>query len=209
MRRELRWLLLAGGCLLAGAFGAQAYATRAAPAYRHAVIWLTRGLPWSVRDIEVSPDPPHPGIFLRLHGEVRPVMPGAGTAATASAADSRVAHLVTRVQVGAAVEAPLIFWMMLLAWPAATARRRAALLLTGIPIYGCLELLTTVSQLLSGFSAGAAALAGHSEANTPLESWSRFLESGGRDVLAVGAALITAALSAALSDAVGAAARGR
>jgi hypothetical protein len=101
------------------------------------------------------------------------------------------ATLIGRVQAGAAIEGPLIFWTLLLAWPA-QARRRSALLLIGVPVFLGLEAATTVCQLLNGFAEASAIIAG-SGSMTGWERWSRFIESGGRDVLAVCAALLTVA----------------
>jgi hypothetical protein len=133
-----------------------------------------------------------PGVFVRVHGEVRAVANAAQPAAT----------LIGRVHAGAAIEGPLIFWTLLLAWPA-SARRRGALLLIGVPVFLGLEAATTVCQLLNGFAEASAIIAG-SGAITGWERWSRFLESGGRDVLAVFAALLTVASARRLVPAVAA-----
>jgi hypothetical protein len=182
MRLERRWLLAASVALLVGAFGAQTYAQLAAPYYRAAAIWVARGRPWTITRVDVSQDAARPGVFVRLHGEVRTVANAARPAA----------RLTGRVQAGAAIEGPLIFWTILLAWPA-EARRRGALLLVGVPIFLGLEAATTVCQLLNGFAEASAVLAGDPDPLTIWERWSRFIESGGRDVLAVCAALLTVA----------------
>ena len=168
--------------LLVGALGAQTYAQLAAPYYRTAAIWVARGRPWTITRVDVAQDPAHPGVFVYLHGDVR----------TATNAARPAATLIGRVQAGAAIEGPLIFWTILLAWPA-EARRRGALLLMGVPVFLGLEAATTVCQLLNGFAEASAVLAGDPDPLTMWERWSRFIESGGRDVLAVCAALLTVA----------------
>jgi hypothetical protein len=181
MRLERRCLIAAMAALLVGALGAEIYARLAAPYYRTAATWVARGRPWTITQVDVAPDAPRPGVFVRMHGEVRAVANAAQPAAT----------LIGRVQAGAAIEGPLIFWTLLLAWPA-RARRRGALLLIGVPVFLGLEVATTVCQLLNGFSEASAIIAG-SGSMTGWERWSRFIESGGRDALAVCAALLTVA----------------
>jgi hypothetical protein len=181
MQLERRWLIAAMAALLVGALGAEIYARLAAPYYRTAATWVAQGRPWTITQVDVAPDAPRPGVFVRMHGEVRAVANAAQPAAT----------LIGRVQAGAAIEGPLIFWTLLLAWPA-RARRRGALLLIGVPIFLGLEAATTVCQLLNGFAEASAIIAG-SGSMTGWERWSRFVESGGRDVLAVCAALLTVA----------------
>jgi hypothetical protein len=182
MGLERRWLIAAMAALLVGALGAEIYAQLVAPYYRTAATWIARGRPWTITRVDVAPDAARPGIFVRLHGEVRAVANAARPAAT----------LIGRVQAGAAIEGPLIFWTLLLAWPA-QARRRGALLLMGIPVFLGLEAATTVCQLLNGFADASAVIAGDSGSITGWERWSRFIESGGRDVLAVCAALLIVA----------------
>jgi hypothetical protein len=182
MKLERRWLVAATAALLVGALGAGFYARLAAPYYWAAATWVARGRPWTITRIDVAPDAARPGVFVRLHGEVRASANAARPAAT----------LIGRVQTGAAIEGPLIFWTLLLAWPA-QAHRRVAWLLLGIPVFSGLEAATTVCQLLNGFADASAFIAGDSGSITGWERWSRFIESGGRDVLAVCAALLTLA----------------
>jgi hypothetical protein len=193
MRLERRWLIAAAVALLVGALGAQTYAQLAAPYYRTAAAWIARGHPWTITRVDVAQDAARPGVFVRLHGEVRAVANAARPAAM----------LIGRVQAGAAIEGPLIFWTILLAWPGET-RRRGALLIMGIPVFLGLEAATTVCQLLSGFADASAAIAGEPGAITWWERWSRFIESGGRDVLALCAALLTVAGARRLAPAVAA-----
>jgi hypothetical protein len=186
MRRlEWRWLVVVAAALTMGALGATSYAQAMAPFYRAAASWVARGRPWIISEVEVSHQDGRPGTFLRLHGEARKSADAARPAAL----------LATRIQVGAVVEGPLIFWTLLLLWPAASGRRRLALIVCGIPVCLALETSTTVCQLLNGFAEGSALLAGASNPLTAWERWSRFLESGGRDVVAVCAALFTIAVA--------------
>jgi hypothetical protein len=184
MRPEWRWSLTAIVALCIGGFGAQSYAELASPYYRTVAGLIARGRPWTITAVDVAQDAARPGVFVRLHGEVR------------ATADARrpAAALIGRVQAGAAIEGPVIYWSLVLAWPGIAARRRFALLLVGIPIFLGLEAATTVCQLLAGFSEVSAILAGDADPLTPWDRWSRFIESGGRDALAVGAALLTVAI---------------
>jgi hypothetical protein len=182
MRLEWRWPTVAMSALAVGAIGAQSYATALMPYYRAAAAFVAQGRPWTITGIDVARHEGLPGEFLLLHGEVRK---------TPGAARPR-AVLTTRIQVGAVVEGPLIFWTLVLLWPAGSVRRRLAFIACGIPICLALEAATTVCQLLNGFAEASAVLAGDSDPLTGWERWSRFLESGGRDVAAVCAAMLTA-----------------
>lgn len=191
-RIDLRWALVAGLALCVGAFGAEAYARLAAPCYEAMAAWIARAHPWTITSIEVGHEGDHPGLFLRLYGEVR-------AAANAAAA----ARVITRVQIGAVIEGPLIFWAILLAWPR-SARSRLIVLACGLPIFLGLEGATTVCQLLNGFADASRLIAGNPDPATAWENWSRFIESGGRDVLAVCGALASLTLAAWLDRAVAA-----
>jgi hypothetical protein len=182
MRLEWRWPAAAILALLVGAFGAQRYVQLAAPCYRAAAVWLASGRPWTITRVDVAEDAARPGVFVRLHGEVRRNSASARPAATC----------IGRVQAGAAIEGPLLFWAVLFAWPA-TVRRLGAMLLMGLPVFFGLEIATTVCQLMNGFAEASAIIGGDPDPLTGWERWSRFLESGGRDVLAVCAALLTVA----------------
>lgn len=192
MRPEWRWAAAAAVVLLVGACGAQRYVQVAAPCYRTAAEWLARGRPWTITGVDVAEDAARPGLFVRLHGEVRANLESARPAAT----------LVGRVQAGAAIEGPLLFWTVLFVWPT-TLRRRAALLLMGLPVFFGLEIATTVCPLMNGFAEASAVIAGDPDPLTAWERWSRFIESGGRDVLAVCAALLVIALARRLLPIVG------
>jgi hypothetical protein len=181
MRHEWRWILAAITALAVGAIGAKPYATLAAPCYTVTARWIARGHPWDVVKIDVAPGSSTPGAILRLTGTVR-----------ARAEDGRpAARLISKLQVAAVVESPVAFWTLLLLWPVRSYRERLWLLALGIPIFLCLETATTVCQLLNPLAYGSAVLAGDPDPITWWELWSRFLEAGGRVVLALAAALIT------------------
>ncbi len=170
--------------LCVGALGADPYARLTAPYYEALAALVARSHPWVVTGIDVGADGNHPGLFLRLHGDVHRL----GNAAAA-------ARVVTRVQAGGVIEAPLIFWTIVLAWPRRTLRARLLLLACAIPMAIALDGITTVCQLLNGFAEASAVIAGNPNPLTPWERWSRFIESGGRDVLALCGALATLALA--------------
>ncbi|HEY4445722.1 MAG TPA: hypothetical protein VGN30_15680 [Steroidobacteraceae bacterium] len=184
MRREWRWGIAAVVALSIGAIGAEPYAKLAAPYYTVAARWIAEGRPWQVAGIDVAPNRSGPGSVLRLTGFVRQRADDAQPAA----------NLISKLQVAAVVESPLIFWTVLFLWPVASCRRRVALLALGVPVFLGLEGATTVCQLINPLAYGSAVLAGGSDPVTPWEHWSRFLEAGGRVALAVGAALLVVAI---------------
>jgi hypothetical protein len=181
MRHEWCWILAAIGALAIGAIGAKSYATWAAPYYTVVARWIAHGRPWDVIKIEVTQGSSGSGAVLRLTGTVR-----------ARADDSwPAAKLISKLQVAAVVESPVVFWTLLLLWPVGSHRQRLWLLALGIPVFLCLETATTVCQLLNPLAYGSAVLAGDPHPLTGWERWSRFLEAGGRVVFALAAALIT------------------
>ncbi len=184
MRREWLWL---GAAVLAFALGAscaETYARLAAPYYATVAAWIADRHPWRVLDVAVVHDDASHGPVLRLTSEVRQ-----------HSEDSRPAALVdSSVQVGEVVETPIVFWTLLLLWPAQTLRQRGLRFLIGIPVFLGLEAVTTACQLLHPLAEASALLAGESHPVTMWERWSRFLEAGGRFVLEVAAALIPVAL---------------
>jgi hypothetical protein len=103
--------------------------------------------------------------------------------------------VIARLQVGAAVETPLVFWTALLLWPAESWEQRLRLLALGIPMFFALVSVTTVAQLVTELSATSAILAGDPDPLTLWERWSRFLEAGGRFVLELCTALVVVALA--------------
>jgi hypothetical protein len=186
-RPELRWALVAAVMLAAGALGAEGYVRSAARLYEALASLAARGHPWTVTSIDVAADGDHPGLFLRLHGDVR----------VDSSAIAPAARVIGRVQVGGVIEGPLVFWTLLLAWPFTARRTRLTMLAYGLPMFVILETGTTVSQLLAGFAQASAMIAGDHDPLTSWERWSRFVESGGRDMLAMLAALLTVMLARA------------
>jgi hypothetical protein len=180
MRREWRWILAAVVALTVGAIGAEAYSRLAAPYYTAAARWITLGHPWEIVDIEVVPNSSGPGVILQLTGTVRE-----------RADDSQPAAAATsKLQVGAVVESPVIFWTLLLLWPAGSFRERLACLALGTPVFLGLEAATTTCQLVSPLAYGSAVLAGDPDPVTSWQRWSWFLEAGGRVALALAAAMI-------------------
>jgi hypothetical protein len=176
--------------LAIGVVGAEPYARLAAPLYDVEATAIGGLRDWTVNGVAVEREENRPGLFLRLHGRV-----------SAAENSTRSASLITRVQVGAVIEGPLIFWTLLAAWPA-TRRQCAVRIGIGLCVFLGLEAATTACQLLTGFSEASVTLAGHPDTVTAWDQWSRFLESGGRDVLAVVAALITVTLASRMARAV-------
>jgi hypothetical protein len=152
--------------LTLGVTCAEAYAQLAAPYYAAVDRLIAAMQPWTIEELVVTRDPKSPGMVLRLTGEIR-----------RQREDSRpAAMVVSRVQVGEAIETPLVFLTLILVWPAATSRER-----------------------LLRLAEAAAILSGDDNPLTPWERWSRFLESGGRFVLAFVAALLALTLTQRLS----------
>lgn len=184
-----KWVIVAAAFLVAGAVGARSYAQLTAPYYRATATLMARGHPWTIGSIDVVQESERPGTFLRLSGDVRRALTDTQPAAV----------LATRVQAGAVIEGPLVFWTVLLLWPAASTRRRLGLFACAIPIFATLEMATTTSQLLNGFAEASAMLRGDQNPVTPWDRWSRFIDSGGRDVLAICGALMVIAIASRLS----------
>lgn len=195
MQPEWRFALATAAAVAAGAALAQPYARLAAPYYAAIDRLVARAHPWAIQQVAVLPDPAGRGSVLRLVGEVR-----------RERSDARPAALViTRVEVGEAIETPVVFWTLLLAWPAASGRRRLVRAAVGAVVFLGLEALTTALQLLHSMAEASALLERGSRAARPddpltlWEHWGRFLEAGGGLVLALAGGL--AAL--ALADAIG------
>jgi hypothetical protein len=185
MRPEWSWVLAAAGAFAVGALGAESYARLAAPVFGKAAALMTGDLPWRVRGVSVSREGAGQSAVLRLTGEVRRYggdpEPGA--------------VVVSRVAVGEAVEVPVIFWTLLLLWPARDTRERLVRALLGVPVFLGLAIGLTTCQLIHSMAQASAILLGDSEPVTPLERWSRFIESGGGFVLEVAAALLAVAIA--------------
>ncbi len=185
MRPDWRWILVPIVALAGGAFAAKPYARLAAPYYHAVAQILAQGRPWQIASVEVGSSASSPGAVLRLTGYVREFFSDVQPAA----------KLVGKLQVSAVIESPLIFWSLLLAWPAAGHRQRLARLALGIPVFLLLEAGTTVCQLLNPLAYASAVLAGDPDPVTSWEHWSRFLEAGGRVALAIAGALVTIGVS--------------
>ncbi len=181
MPREWRWALAAIAALATGAICAEPYARLAAPYYAAIARLIAGAHPWEIVSVEVAPDTKAPGSVLRLTGLVRERRDDPQPAAI----------LVSKLQVAAVVESPVVFWTLLLIWPATSPRQRLIFLGLGLPVFLGLEAATTACQLLSPLAQGSAVLAGESDPVTPWERWSRFIEGGGRVALAVMAAVAT------------------
>jgi hypothetical protein len=179
-----RWAVAAIAALTIGATCAEVYARLAVPYYSAIATLIAKSHPWKIVSVDVVRQKESAGTILRLIGEVR-----------RSPADLKRAALVTaRVHVGAAVETPLVFWALLLAWPVNYLQQRLVLVAVGIPMFIGLEIATTVCQLLTPLAWASAVLGGNPDPITLWDRWSRFLEAGGRFVLLVVAALLAIAV---------------
>jgi hypothetical protein len=169
--------------LAIGVTCAEPYARLAVPFYA-VVDWLiSANHPWEVTSVEVQPGK-STAAELQLHGYVRRHPDDLQPAA----------RVLGRVQVGEAVETPVVFWTLLLVWPAASIRQRAQRLLIGTPVFFALEAVTTASQLMLPMAQASAILAGDNNPTTAWDHWSRFLEAGGQFVLVcVGAIMVISA----------------
>jgi hypothetical protein len=178
-----RWLIVAAAALTVGTLGARSYVRLAIP-YYDAVARLTAlWHPWQIEAVQIAARSGRDEV-LELTGTVRRRIDDPQPAA----------RLVAKLQIAAAVEAPVIFWCVLLGWPVTGRWRRLNLLLAGLPMFLALEAATTVCQLLAPLAYASAVLAGATDPVTAWEHWSRFLEAGGRVVLALGAALCAVAM---------------
>jgi hypothetical protein len=189
MRREWLWALATLIALVVGATCAEPYTRIALPYYRAVVTAIARFHPWSVVSVEVVRDPSSHSAVLQLTGEIRQ-----------HRRDPHPLALVTSsAQVGEVIETPVVFWTLLLMWPATTRASRLRFLALGIPVFLALEAVTTPIQLVDSMARATAILAGESPL-TIWERWSRFLEAGGRFALETVAAFVTVALASAVSQ---------
>jgi hypothetical protein len=188
MRREWIWGLVALAVFAAAAWGADGYARLVAPAYRAAAELIASGRPWKIEEVRVVRDASVPGTVLRLIGDVRR-QPGDPKAA---------AVVVARVTVGALVQGPVVFWLLVLLWPARSAQQRWLRVALALPVFVGLEGVTTLCELLAPFTDASAALAGQPAAVTAWDRWSKFVEAGGRTALAAAAAALTVGVAQGL-----------
>jgi hypothetical protein len=184
VRSELRWGLAAAAALTFGVTCAAPYARLAAPFYAAVDRRIALHRPWEVTDVEVRPGKSNLTAELQLQADVFRYQ----------GAPNRAARVIGRVQVGEVVETPLVFWTLLLMWPAASIRQRVIRVLIGIPVFLGLEAITTATQLILPMAQASAMLAGDPNPVTPWDHWSRFLEAGGQFVLASGFAILVAAM---------------
>jgi hypothetical protein len=181
VRPEIRWALAAALALTLGVACAEPYARLAAPYYAAVARLISLGHPWTIVSVAVKPGTKSPSPELQLVGDVR-----------RRPEDLRPAgRIISHVQVGEAVETPVVFWTLLLIWPANSMRQRLIRLAIGIPVFLGVEAITTGVQLMHSMAEVSAILAGEINPVTLWERWSRFLEAGGRFVVEVSAALLT------------------
>jgi hypothetical protein len=186
MRREVRWMFAAVAALVIGAVCAKPYASLAAPYYTIVDRAFAIGHPWTPGIVEVKRNDKGPGFVLTSTSDVR-----------RQPNDPRpAARTVARVQVGEAVETPMVFWTLLLVWPATSMRQWLIRTTVGLPLFLGLEAMTTAVQFIHVLPEASARLAGEQDPMTLLEGWSRFLEAGGRYVVEVFFALVTIAMAA-------------
>ncbi|MEJ0005157.1 MAG: hypothetical protein WDM77_01880 [Steroidobacteraceae bacterium] len=184
MRTEIRWGLAAIIALAIGATCAQPYARLAAPWYAAVARLIAMDHPWQVTGIDVRPGNSNLTAQLQLAAEVFRY-PGAL---------KPVARVIGHVELGEVTETPLVFWTVLLIWPAASIRQRVRRVLVGVPVFFALEASTTAIQLMLPMPQVMAILAGDPDPVTLWDDWSRFLEAGGQFVLACGCAILVASL---------------
>jgi hypothetical protein len=188
MRREWTWLLAITVAFLLGSICGTGYARLATPYYTAVTQAIAAWYPWRIVEVTVTQDDANHTTILRLTGEVR----------RSRAARRPAARVVSRVQVGEVIETPLVFWTLVLLWPARTARQRVWRVAAGFPIFLVLEDVTTGCQLVHPLAEASALLAGEQDPTTVWEHWSRFLEAGGRFGLEVAAALFVVGLNSSL-----------
>ncbi len=179
MRPELRWAVAAIVAFGLGATFAEPYARLAAPYYAAVDRLIAAGHPWEVSSVDVKPGKSRLSAELQLSAYIRRLREDPDPAIRA----------VGTVQVGEVVETPILFWTLLLLWPAASVRQRFARLIIGIPLFLGLEAATTATQLVPPMAQASAILAGDTDPVTAWDLWSRFLEAGGQFVLICGGAL--------------------
>jgi hypothetical protein len=186
MRTELRWIGAAVAALIIGSTCAKGYARLASPYFVAVGRVIALGHPWTIVSVDVRPAQSGPGSVLLLVGDVRRRPDDAMPAA----------RVLARVQVGEVVETPMVFWTLLLLWPAASRRERVQRCVVAVPVFLGLEAITTAVQLMHNFPEVSALLAGERDPITLWERWSRFLEAGGRFVIEVCAVLLAVTIAA-------------
>jgi hypothetical protein len=185
VRSEFRWALAAAAAFALGATFAEPYARLVAPYYAAVDRLIATGHPWDIISVDVRPGKSKLSAELQLWAFVRR-NPGELNPA---------AKVLGHVQVGEVVETPMVFWTLLLIWPATSIRKRVTLLLVGVPVFLGVEAITTATQLILPMAQASAILAGDNDPVTVWDRWSRFLEAGGQFAIVCGAAIIVVPLT--------------
>ncbi len=185
MRVEIRRVAVAIVALAVGAACARPFAQLAVPIYATAARLVAAGHPWDIVSLKVAPAKNDPGSVFELVGTVRQQTSDVTPAV----------RVIARVHVGEVIETPMVFWTLLLMWPAASVRVRVLRCCVALPLFIGLECLTTVAQLMYPFPTVSALLAGEPNPVPLLERWSRFLEAGGRFVIEVCAVLLAVTIA--------------
>lgn len=185
MRDELRWALAALAALGAGLMLAQSYARLAAPYYAAVDRLIAIGHPWDITSVEVKPGPSKLSAEVQLQAFVRRGKQDLHPSA----------RVIGRVQIGEVIETPVVFWTVVLMWPAVSTRMRLLRVLVAIPAFMALEALTTGAQLILPMAQGSAILAGNDPPFTLWDRWSQFLEAGGQFVLVLCGAIMLCSIT--------------
>jgi hypothetical protein len=185
VRPEFRGALAAAAAFTLGVTFAEPYARLAAPYYAAVDRLIATGHPWDIISVDVRPGKSNLSAELQLWAFVRR-NPGDLNPA---------AKVLGHVQVGEVIETPMVFWTLLLLWPATTIRKRVLRLLVAVPAFLGLETITTATQLILPMAQASAMLVGDADPVTIWDRWSRFLEAGGQFVFASGFAILVASLT--------------
>jgi hypothetical protein len=180
IRPELQYFLAGAAALALGVVLAASYARLMAPYYRLVDGLIAARHPWQVASVEVEAGQQLLSEQLQLTGFVRRHADDAAPSA----------QVLGHVQVGEVVETPIVFWLLVLMWPAASRRQRLQRVLWGLPVFLGVEAVSTATQLLLPMAQASAILAGDPDPVTVWDRWSRFLEAGGQFAVACVAALL-------------------
>jgi hypothetical protein len=186
VRNELRWAVAAIVALGVGLMIAQTYARLAAPYYAVVDRLVAIGHPWEVTSVEVEPGKSKLSTEVQLRALVRRRREDPNASA----------RVIGRVQIGEVIETPLVFWTVVLMWPAASTRSRILRMLAAIPAFLALEAVTTAAQLILPMAQASAILAGDDPPLTLWDRWSQFLEAGGQFVLVLCGAITMCSITA-------------
>ena len=188
MRRDGRWLCALLFSVAIASVAAPYYAHLAAPAWQAVARLTALGQPWRITGIEVTPSPDGPGTIVALTAIV-----------TDAQADRTASARVTgKITTGAAIEPALVFWLLVLAWPAAHGRERWLRFAIGVPVFIAVDTATTVLALTHALPWATQVIAGAGDGDTAWDRWAAFLEAGGRFAVVTAVALVTIATVAML-----------